>query len=283
MKNEDNQNQIMLEELLYRERYARLICAELNNFVDLKSTLITIITYIKEFKDFEAVSIRLHDDGDYPYFIYNGFPDSFIKHENKLCSKGKNGERTLDPETGKFKLDCLCGNVIRGRVDVTLPIFTKKGSFWTNGTTAMLAQSTEENLQGTTSNYCNASGYESVAMIPIKVKDEIVGLIQVNDKRTDMFTRDIVEFIEMIGQQIGLAVRNSLTYTKLKEAMDEISILRKMIPICSHCNKMRDDSGYWHGVEKYFHKYAKTDFTHSMCPHCVKELYPEMEDEDFKE
>jgi hypothetical protein len=63
-------------------------------------------------------------------------------------------------------------------------------------------------------------------------------------------------------------------YTKLKDALDEINILKKMIPICSNCKNIRDDKGLWHAVEVYFREYAHTDFTHSICPDCVKELYP---------
>ena len=56
-----------LNQLLERERKAKIICAQLNNFVDLKSNLVTVIDHIKELKGCEAVSIRLHDNGDYPY------------------------------------------------------------------------------------------------------------------------------------------------------------------------------------------------------------------------
>ena len=40
------------------------------------------------------------------------------------------------------------------------------------------------------------------------------GLIQLNDKHPDTFSKDLVEYMEMIGEQIGLAVKNSLIYTK---------------------------------------------------------------------
>ena len=273
--NVEKGNRKTMAELLSRERSAKLICAKLNNFVDLKPTLITVIEYIKKLSGFEAVGIRLHDEGDYPYYVYNGFPESFIKHETSLCARDKKGNRVPGPDGKGFLLECLCGNIIRARFDPSLPFFTKKGSFWSNNTTALLADTTEEERQGKTRDYCNAVGYESVALIPIKAKDEIVGLIQLNDKRTGMFTLDLIEFMEMIGEQIGLAVRNSLMYTKLKNALDEIKVLRKMIPICSGCKKVRDDEGLWLAVDVYFREYAQTDFTHSLCPDCVKKLYPE--------
>jgi hypothetical protein len=137
-----------------------------------------------------------------------------------------------------------------------------------------LASTTEEDRQSDTRNYCNSVGYESVALIPIKAKGETIGLIQLNDKRTGLFTVDLIEYVEMIGEQIGLAIKNSLTYTKLKKALDEITALRRLLPICAGCKKIRDDKGYWHAGEVYFREHAHTDFTHSMCPECIKKYYP---------
>ena len=263
-----------LEKLLAREKNAKLICAQLNNFMELKPTLITIMDHIKKLTDIEAVGIRLKDERDYPYYVYNGFPESFIRHENSLCAKDKQGKRIPAPDGIGFLLECMCGNIIHGRFDPSLPFFTPEGSFWSNNTTVLLASTTEEDRQSRTRNYCNAVGYQSVALIPIKAKGETIGLIQLNDKRKEIFTEDLIEFVEMIGEQIGLAIKNSLTYTKLKNALDEIKALRRLMPICAGCKKIRDDKGYWHAVEVYFHEHAHTDFTHSMCPDCIKKLYP---------
>jgi hypothetical protein len=74
-----NTDQNKLEAMLVRERMAKCICAELNNFVDLKPALMTIIGYVKTLSGFQAVSIRLHNEGDFPYYVYDGFPESFIQ------------------------------------------------------------------------------------------------------------------------------------------------------------------------------------------------------------
>ena len=274
MIKQKSKNTAELERLLAREKNARLICAQLNNFMELKPTLTTIIDHIKKLTDIQAVGIRLEDEGDYPYYVYNGFPESFTLHESSLCAKDQKGKRIPAPDGKGYMLECMCGNIIRVRFDPSLPFFTPKGSFWSNNTSALLAATTDEDRQTPTRNYCNSVGYESVALIPIKAKGETIGLIQLNDKRTGMFTGDLIEYVEMIGEQIGLAIKNSLTYTRLKNALDEITALRRLLPICAGCKKIRDDEGYWQAVEVYFHKYAHTDFTHSMCPECIKKYYP---------
>jgi len=59
------------------------------------------------------------------------------------------------------------------------------------------------------------------------------------------------------------------------EDISEISALRDIIPICSHCRKIRDDHQYWHTVESYFNRYSGVDFTHGICPACLKQFFPD--------
>jgi hypothetical protein len=49
-----------------------------------------------------------------------------------------------------------------------------------------------------------------------------------------------------------------------------------LLPICSGCKKIRDDKGYWSQVEKYIQKHSEATFTHSLCPDCLKKLYPDL-------
>lgn len=217
------------ESLYERERIAKTICSELNNFTDLKPTLLTIIIFLKELTGIEAISIRLHDEGDYPYYVYEGFPQEFIQRENTLCAKDRNGRRIKNPNGDGYILDCMCGNIIRGRFDPKQSFFSENGSFWSNNTSELLDSSTPEDRQGRTRNYCNSVGYESVALIPIKAKGENLGLIQFNDKRVGMFTEDLIHYLEMIGEEIGLAVRNSLVFTKLQKAHESTNFFFSII------------------------------------------------------
>ena len=62
---------------------------------------------------------------------------------------------------------------------------------------------------------------------------------------------------------------------ELHTALNEIKQLRGIIPICSSCKKIRDDSGFWHQVESYIHDHSEAEFSHSICPECMKKLYPD--------
>lgn len=65
----------------------------------------------------------------------------------------------------------------------------------------------------------------------------------------------------------------------LKQANNTIKSLEGIIPICSYCKVIRDDSGYWNKLESYLSRRTKAEFSHSICPDCLKEHFPGMEDE----
>jgi nitrogen fixation/metabolism regulation signal transduction histidine kinase len=60
------------------------------------------------------------------------------------------------------------------------------------------------------------------------------------------------------------------------EEVTELVELRRIVPICSHCRKVRDDADFWHQVEDYFRKHTGLQFSHGICPECLREHYPEL-------
>lgn len=63
---------------------------------------------------------------------------------------------------------------------------------------------------------------------------------------------------------------------ELSKALREIKTLTGLLPICSHCKKIRDDKGGWQQLENYMELHTTVEFTHSLCPECLQELYPEI-------
>jgi hypothetical protein len=62
---------------------------------------------------------------------------------------------------------------------------------------------------------------------------------------------------------------------QLQTALNEVKTLSGLIPICAQCKKVRDDKGYWNQIESYIHERSDADFSHSICPDCAKQLYPD--------
>jgi len=59
-----------------------------------------------------------------------------------------------------------------------------------------------------------------------------------------------------------------------KQAEEEISKLKGILPVCSFCKKVRDDKGNWEQIDTYIDKYSEADISHSVCPECLKKHYP---------
>lgn len=66
---------------------------------------------------------------------------------------------------------------------------------------------------------------------------------------------------------------------ELREALAKIKTLSGLLPICSHCKKIRNDKGQWERMEIYISNRSEADFTHGICPDCAKKFYPEYEPE----
>ncbi len=66
----------------------------------------------------------------------------------------------------------------------------------------------------------------------------------------------------------------------LKEALGHVKLLQGIIPICMHCHKIRNDNQAWDQLEAYISDHSDAQFSHSICPECMKKYYPGYDDED---
>ena len=59
----------------------------------------------------------------------------------------------------------------------------------------------------------------------------------------------------------------------LQAALDENKALQGIIPICSHCKRIRDDKGYWYQLERFFSEHSDAVFSHGICDDCLETHY----------
>jgi PAS domain S-box-containing protein len=82
------------------------------------------------------------------------------------------------------------------------------------------------------------------------------------------------QFAGYIGSCIDVTDRVE-AQAALRKAQDaELKMLRGLLPICANCKNIRDDKGYWRTVESYVKEHSEAEFTHGICPQCVKQFYP---------
>jgi|GEM_PF-2991804 len=138
-------------------------------------------------------------------------------------------------------------------------------------------------------------GSASAIHFPITSKEVKLGILSVYSFAAREFRRDEIELCSGIGRQVGIAIENARLYRqaqnhikalndaqterekiieKLRNALTEVKTLSGLLPICSHCKKIRDDQGYWNQIEAYIHKHSGTEFSHGICPDCARKYYP---------
>jgi len=131
-------------------------------------------------------------------------------------------------------------------------------------------------------------------MVPTRLKNQIIAslyftigeiivlsLTRGESIKPALFT---IIFALILANGLGIAVGQILSYYRREDflsvqhaekALAEVKTLRGFIPICSSCKKIRNDSGYWQAVDQYIKEHSEAEFTHGICPDCLKKLYGE--------
>jgi len=102
----------------------------------------------------------------------------------------------------------------------------------------------------------------SMTISPIKDEDErVIG--------ASIISRDVTERKRLEQERLALI-------EELQAAMSQVKQLSGLLPICASCKRIRDENGGWQQVEVYVHAHSQADFTHSICPDCTQQLYPDI-------
>lgn len=88
----------------------------------------------------------------------------------------------------------------------------------------------------------------------------------------------ITEATGSIKQLIAQRDDNVLTEEKKSQqgGLSIIKTLKRSIPTCACCRKVRDDKGYWNGLKNYIRENFEANFTYGMCPECLNITWPEI-------
>jgi PAS domain S-box-containing protein len=83
-------------------------------------------------------------------------------------------------------------------------------------------------------------------------------------------------FLEDITDRRRIEEDRERLIADLTRALGEVRQLSGLLPICSHCKKIRDDGGYWNQIESYLASRTRAQFTHGLCPDCMRLHFPEV-------
>ncbi len=128
-----------------------------------------------------------------------------------------------------------------------------------------------------------AQGILSFLLVPILIEGHFWGFIGFDDcYSVRAWSKHEESILMVMAASIGGALKRQWVeaereklIVELQDALAKIKTLRGLIPICASCKKIRDDQGYWTQVEAYIQDHSEAEFSHGICPECMKKLYPD--------
>jgi PAS domain S-box-containing protein len=211
----------------YREM-GREVLQILNEPLTAARAIQRVLDRLKTRTGFDAVGIRLQAGEAFPYAAQQGFPPHVVVQEETLLACSANGGLRRDQD-GTVRMHCPCGLVLADPVDQG-PACTPGGSFWTNDAARLLDISPGDGSGLHPANQCIHLGQTSFALVPIRNKEGIIGLIHFNDRRKGCFTPESVDILEGIASHIGAALMRLQAEEALQIERKQLSDIIGFLP-----------------------------------------------------
>jgi len=83
--------------------------------------------------------------------------------------------------------------------------------------------------------------------------------------------------IQLLVTTTPIRLQKKLLVLLILENITELLTLRDLLPVCAHCKKIRDDREYWHEIDSYLTEHMDMNFSHGVCPDCMKKFFDEFD------
>jgi diguanylate cyclase (GGDEF)-like protein len=162
----------------------------------------------------------LRENGDFPYYRTLGLTDEFL-----------DAEKYLHVDGGSPLAESLCGKVLLGQTEQSRSCFTPGGSFWLSAPVDSAPDGPVGHGCLCARGRCQGDSFQSMALIPLRSGEEIIGLLQLLDRRQGMVKPDLVQFLETLGASIGIAFEHRQVEERLLEKEGRLNFLANYDPL----------------------------------------------------
>ncbi|MDD5246918.1 MAG: MASE3 domain-containing protein [Candidatus Omnitrophica bacterium] len=215
--------QLMMEaaERMKVERQIRISNAILKLFSRMstrKEYLDALVKLIRGLCHVQAAGIRvLGKDGVIPYESMVGFSYEFIEKESMLSLS---------------RDQCACIRIIADKAQIQdMPACTSHGSFYTGNIVSFmdaLSGAQRQNFRGE----CLRQGFLSVAVIPIRYEQRIIGAIHLVDKGENRVSKETLRLVEYLTPLIGEGITKFYLRDEIRESNE---LLEKIFATTHFC------------------------------------------------
>jgi PAS domain S-box-containing protein len=200
-----------------------------NGAKSLRELATGLTMFLRDRSGCESVAIRYRAGSEYPFIETHDFPDEYAHAGISLCSAGGDSE-PAGVDRAILTRDCLCGAIVPGETDPSLPLFTGERTFWTNSVTALLADSGGARRL-VVRDRCKREEFESFALIPLRTGETTLGFLQFSDRREAFFTPELIAKFERVADHVAVALAQHLAKEALRESEGRFRSLVENVPV----------------------------------------------------
>jgi len=179
---------------------------------------------IIDFSGCDAVELWLKDHDKYFRSRACRHPEGPVQSEIMPCAQNENGEILPDSKDDP-NLFSLCRGMILGRTDLSQPGFTSRGSLWIGHAKKSPPLVSASGRKSYDHGFKTGEGYRSLAVIPLRVDDQEIGLLLLKSKHPNYFAEDQIELYEDLAQGLGIALAHGDAQVDLRERVKELTCL----------------------------------------------------------
>jgi len=179
---------------------------------------------IMNFSGCNVVELWLKDHDKYFRCKAKRFPRASFVFEIMTCSE--DGKSKITPGQGDDPdLFHLCCDIILGQADLSQPGFKKSGSYWSGSIKRPFPLHSKQDKKSSLQGLNTGEDCLSLALIPLRLDHQNIGLLQLKSNRKNYFSMDEIEFYENLSQTLGMALAHQDAQVELRERVKELTCL----------------------------------------------------------
>lgn len=105
----------------------------------------------------------------------------------------------------------------------------------------------------------------------ISLEGQALGTVCAIDRIPREFTASQIDALSAISRQVMALMEYRKVSEKLAQALAHVKNIESLVPICGYCKSIRNDEGFWGGVEAYLLEHPNFTLTHGICDSCMSD------------